>query len=175
MARPISVVSTGELVGTNEAELEAFIQSLLAAEEEEEPLPIVDLRDPGVPPAAATPNSNKRPPERPSQPVPLPAQQVKQKRPYRCAACGAALRGHQCVAFRPHEGKKRRPLSSNFTRAPQPVSTDKLLASMGTPEGKYDVNLLDSKKLKRFVELLDIWRRRKPPESPTTPSTSVDS
>jgi len=57
------------------------------------------------------------------------------------------------------------------------VSTDSLLASMVLPEGKYDVHRLDAQKLKRFTELLEIWRTRRRPRQPPVvrPDSSIHS
>lgn len=151
MARPVRVVSANDLQLGNEAELEAFIGSLLAEDEAASkvaPLPIL----------APAPSTG---------PIPPPA--AAKRAPFHCHQCGALRKGHQCVAFRPHEGKKKQKTSKAASKSdPAPPSTDSLLASMGTPEGRYDVHRLDSAKLARFRELLHIWRTRSVTQEPVS-------
>lgn len=152
---PVSVVSAGDLIdSTNDAELEAFIQSLLTAGD----VTLPDEPMPSPPTPTESPRTQKRPQSDSTSSSNSSGAPQKKKRSYRCAGCGATLRGHKCVAFRPHEGRKRR--SASHPQKLKNVSTDSLLASMGTPEGKYDVHRLDAQKLKRFTELLQIWRTR---------------
>lgn len=152
---PVSVVSAGDLIhSTNDAELEAFIASLLSAED-------VQLPDDPMP-SPPEPTEAQRNPKRLHSDATSSSTSAsgpqKKKRSYKCAGCGAVLRGHKCVAFRPHEGRKRR--GSSRPQEPRAVSTDSLLASTITPEGKYDLHRLDAHKLKRFTDLLLIWRVR---------------